>query len=344
LFHYDGRRVVTQLEFERELRAIRIEAQATKVPSSVIMILCVGQRNQAISYCSGVCCMGALKQALEIKTMNPQSAVTILFRDLYLMGEDIYEEQVRRARQAGVTLIRYVPEAPPEPTENAVNVHDASTGVDHRLPYDRIVLASPLVPQPDASVVAHMLGIRQDKNGFFPEVRYRLRPGDYAERGIYVCGAAHCPTGWIETEFQAISAAFRALHHLRSGRLTSRALAADVDKNLCTGCGNCVEVCAFGAISMHSREGVLDSSHIDPLLCTGCGNCVVACPVKAISLPLNSDRQVLAQIDVALAGAAQSTRLRVLALGCEWSSHAAAELAGVKKLSYPVEVLSLIHI
>jgi heterodisulfide reductase subunit A len=128
------------------------------------------------------------------------------------------------------------------------------------------------------------------------------------------------------------------LHHLTAGRLTSQAVAADVDENLCTGCGNCVEICAFGAISMHSQEGVLDSSQIDPLLCTGCGNCVVACPVRAISLPLNSDRQVLAQIDGALAGATQAGRLRVLALGCEWSSHAAAELAGVKKLSYPVEV------
>jgi heterodisulfide reductase subunit A len=338
LFRYDGQRVVTQLEFERELRETSNEAQAINVSPNIIMILCAGQRNQDVSYCSGVCCMGALKQAIEVKTINPQATVTILFRDLYLLGEDIYEEQVRRARQAGVTFIRYAPEALPEVTKDAVEVHDELTGMDRRLPYDRIVLASPLVPQPDASVVAHMLKIRQDDNGFFPEVRYRLRPQDYADRGIYVCGAAHCPTGWIETEFQAISAAFRALHHLTAGRLTNQAPVASVDENLCTGCGSCVEMCTFGAISMHRQKGVLHFSQIDPLLCTGCGNCVVACPVKAISLPLNSDRQILAQIEVALTGASQRDCLRILALGCEWSCHAAAELAGGNRLSYPVEV------
>lgn len=337
LFRYDGQRVVTQLEFERELREIRNKSQAANVPPNIIMILCAGQRNQDVSYCSSVCCMGALKQAIEIKAINPQATVSILFRDLYLLGQDSYEEQVRRARQAGVVFIRYAPEAPPEVTGDAVEVHDKSTGLDYRLPYDRIVLASPLVPQPDASVLAHMLGIRQDDNGFFPEVRYRLRPQAYAERGIYVCGAAHYPNGWIETEFQAISAAFRARHHLTAGRLTSQSPVAGVDENLCTGCGNCVEMCPFGAISMHRRAGVLDCSQIEPLLCTGCGNCVVTCPVKAISLPLNSDGQVLAQIEAALAGDLQADRLRVLALGCEWSSHAAAELAGANQLSYPVE-------
>ena len=196
----------------------------------------------------------------------------------------------------------------------------------------------PLVPQPDASVVAHMLGISQDRSGFFPEARYRLRPQNYAERGIYVCGAAHHPATWTEVEFQAISAAFKASCHLRASRVTSQAPVAVVDEDLCTGCGNCVETCVFGAISMHKKEGVLDLSHIDPLLCKGCGNCVVACPVKAISLPLNSDAQILAQIDAALASAPQDDLPRILVFGCEWSSHAAAELAGANKLSYPAGV------
>jgi heterodisulfide reductase subunit A len=81
----------------------------------------------------------------------------------------------------------------------------------------------------------------------------------------------------------------------------------------------------------------LDRSHIDPLLCTGCGNCVVVCPVKAISQPLDSDAQVLAQIEAALATAAQNGRPRILVFGCEWSSHAAAELAGAHKLGYPTQ-------
>ena len=332
-FRYDGKRVVTQLEFESELR----ETVPDCPSSNVVMILCAGQRNEAVPYCSGVCCMGALKQALEVKAANPQANVTILFRDLYLLGEDIHEERLIEARRAGVEFLRYAPSSPPKVTGEGVEVHDVLSGADRRLPYDRVVLATPLVPQPDASVVAHMLGIAQDQNGFFPEVRYRLRPQNYAERGIYVCGAAHYPVGRAEAEFQAASAAFNALHHLRAGQVTSQAPVAVVDEKLCTGCGNCVESCPFGAISMHKQAGVLDLSQIDPLLCKGCGNCVVACPVKAISQPLDSDAQVLAQIEAALATASQNGRPRILVFGCEWSSHAAAELAGANKLSYPAE-------
>jgi heterodisulfide reductase subunit A len=237
-----------------------------------------------------------------------------------------------------VEFIRYAPSALPEVTDEAVEVHDQLTATDLRLPYDCVVLAAPLVPQPDASMVAHMLNIPQDENGFLPEVRYRLRPQNYAERGIYVCGAAHHPVGWAEAEFQAIGVAFNALRHLRSGQVTSQAPVAVVDEKLCTGCGSCVEMCPFGAISMHRREGVLDFSQIDPLLCKGCGNCVVACPVKAISQPLDSDMQMLAQIEAALASASRTGRPCILVFGCEWSSHAAAELAGVNKLSYPADV------
>jgi len=339
LFRYNGKRVVTQLEFERELRDTIPNTQYPNIPgSNVVMILCAGQRNETIPYCSGVCCIGALKQAMEVKAANLQANVTILFRDLYLLGEDIHEEELLKTRRAGVEFIRYAPSSPPQVTEEAVEVRDELTGTDCRLPYDRVVLATPLVPQPDASVIAHILDIAQDENGFFPEVRYRLRPQNYVERGIYVCGAAHYPAGWAEAEFQAASAAFNALRYLRSGTITSQAPVAIVDEKLCTGCGNCVETCPLGAISMHKREGVLDLSQIDPLLCNGCGNCVVACPVKAISQPLNSDAQVLAQIGAALATASRDGRPRILVFGCEWSSHAAAELAGANKLSYPAEV------
>jgi heterodisulfide reductase subunit A len=338
-FRYDGKRIVTQLDFERELQNMETRTQSTHLPASnVVMILCAGQRDGAIPYCSGVCCLAALKQAMEVKAADPQTAVTIIFRDLYLLGEEIYDSQVLEAQRAGVEFVRYAPSSPPRVTDEVVQVYDELTGTERRLAYDRIVLAAPLVPQPDAGVIAYMLNIPQDANGFFPEVYYRLRPQNYAERGIYVCGSAHCPADWVETEFQAISAAFKALHHLQAGRVTSQAPVAVVDEKLCTGCANCVETCPFGAISMHKREGVLDLSQIDPLLCKGCGNCVVACPARAISQPLDGDAQVLAQIDAALAGASHNGRMRILVLGCEWSSHAAAELAGANKLSYPAEV------
>jgi heterodisulfide reductase subunit A len=329
-YRYDGKRVTTQLEFERDL-------SAAAPPSSVAMILCAGQRDEAVPYCSGVCCIGALQQAVAVKAAAPQVAVTVLYRDLNLLGEKTHEKTLAGAQQAGVQFIRYAPAALPKVTEDGVEVVDATTGAVRHVPCDRVVLATPLVPQPDASVMAHLLGITQDEHGFFPDVRYRLRPESYADRGIYVCGAAHYPVDRVGAELEAVSAAFKAVRHVRAGQVASFAPVARVDETLCTGCAQCVGPCPFSAITMHRRDEVVDLSQIDPLRCTGCGNCVVACPVKAISQPVDGDAQILAQIEAALATVQPNGRSRILVFGCEWSGHAAAELAGAKKVSYPVE-------
>jgi heterodisulfide reductase subunit A-like polyferredoxin/coenzyme F420-reducing hydrogenase delta subunit len=195
-----------------------------------------------------------------------------------------------------------------------------------------------LGPQDGAPRIARLFGLTRDALGFFADSRYRLRPEETVERGIYVAGAAHHPTSQDETEFQAYSVALRALGYLQRGTLVSRAPVARVDERLCTGCGTCVEVCAFGAITMQPRTALLDVSHVDPLLCKGCGNCVVACPSKAITTPLDSDEQMLAQISAALATGNEERRPRVLVFGCQWSGHAAAELAGARGLRYPAAV------
>ncbi len=152
-------------------------------PASVVMILCAGQRNEAVPYCSGVCCLGALQQALAVKAANPQARITVLFRDLNLQGDKSGEKTLLEARRAGVQFIRYTPSSPPQVTDDGVDVCDALTGRSCHVPCERVVLATPLVPQPDASVLAHLLGIAQDEHGFFPEVRYRLRPEELRRAG-----------------------------------------------------------------------------------------------------------------------------------------------------------------
>jgi heterodisulfide reductase subunit A len=332
VFGYDGRRVVNQAEFERELRA-----GGAGPPASVVMILCAGQRDERIPYCSGVCCSAALDQALAVKAGNPLANASILFRDLHLPGEE-GREKLAGARDAGIQLVRYAPGSPPVVAGGLIEVHDDLSGATQRLPYDRLVVASALVPQPDAGVVARLLRLKRDENGFFPQVRDRIRPENRVERGIYVCGAAHGPCTPAEAEFQAARAAYNALRHLRGGAVRSDSPVATVDETLCTGCGSCVQSCPVGAISLRQGEGVLSLSRVDPLLCKGCGNCVVACPARAIDLPRDGDAELLAQIEAALAARPAGGDVRIVAFGCEWSGYAAAELAGARKLPYPAQV------
>lgn len=328
LFRYGTSKVITQLELESVLAKGDLHAE------QMVMILCAGSRDERTAYCSGICCVTALKQALLIKETHPKVRLTLIFRDLYLKGDNA-EADIRKAKELGVDFMQYGTEAAPQVTAERVEVYDLLTKRHTNLPYDLLVLATPIVPQKDATVLASLLKMPLDSRGFFPDIRLRLRPGDYAERGIYVCGAAHYPSDIEETTFQASSAAARAFNFLKQEQVVSEGPVAVVDATLCTGCGSCVEICPFQAINLKKQDGLLSISVVDPLLCKGCGLCAPTCPAKAISLQGSSDPQLMAQIKAILSPDQGRNRPLILGMFCEWSAYAAAELAGARHLQYP---------
>jgi len=329
LFRYDGRRVITQLELEGKLKAGLVNAQ------NIVMIHGAGREEEG-PYCSSLYCMAVLKNAILLKEIKPEAHISILFRDMQAFGE-FCEEEIIRARQQGINFVHFGPESKPAVKDDVVEVHDLLSEADLSLPYDLVVLSTPLVASDGATRLASLLRLPLDDYGFFPDVHVRLRPRNYIDPGIYICGSAHYPADTNESLFQAYSAASKALHLMSAGVVTSEASVAMVDERLCTGCGTCVETCAFQAISLEKGEGVLSTAQIAPLLCKGCGNCVAACPSKAITLQSSTDRQCLAQISAALAGP-RDGESRVLGLLCQWSGYAAADLAGARHLQYPFNV------
>ncbi len=343
LYRYDGRRVVTLGEFQ---------TQPVDLPpsASVVYLLCAGSRDDQVPYCSNVCCLSALNQARRLKTSRPDVRVTILFRDLYLLGDGLNEEVVHAARRAGVEFARYLPGDPPRVGKDAVEVRDDLTHTSRRLEYDRLVLATPLVPDKEAGALAYTLRLPQDDYGFFVDPHHRLRADAYVDRGIFVCGSAHRPVDADTAILQGMTAAARAARWLQQGHLSRPALGAAVDPDLCTGCAQCVQACASGAIAMRtpvddapvraSPAPILNRARVDPFLCLGCGNCVIACPSKAIDLPAASDRMIFSQIETALA-ARQNGQGPVLVFACRWSGIAAMELAGARELAYPASVRAI---
>jgi heterodisulfide reductase subunit A len=328
-FRYDGRKVVTQFELEGTLKAGLVNAQ------NIVMIH-GAERGEERPYRSSVYCMTVLKNAILLKEMNPRARISILFRDLQTFGE-LCEDEIVRARRRGINFVHFGPESKPAVKDDVVEVHDLLSGTDLSLPYDLVVLSTPLVASDGVGRLAGLLRLPLDDHGFFPDVHVRLRPRNYIDPGIYVCGNAHYPADTNECLFQAYTAASKALHHLAVGVVASEATVAMVDERLCTGCGTCVETCAFQAISLKRGEGVLSTAQIASLLCKGCGNCVTACPSKAITLQSSTDRQFLAEISAALAGP-RNGEPRVLGLLCHWSGYAAADLAGARHLQYPSSI------
>ena len=287
-------RVMTQIEMGK-----RLEVKGADDLNRVVMIQCVGSRNEEHPNCSRVCCQSAVKNALQIKDLNPDADVYILYRDMRMYGmlEDYYTE----ARQRGIVFVRYNKENPPavEATDEALMVtfKDHVLQRDIRVPADLLVLSAGMVPE-DTHELASILKLPRDEDGYFIEAHVKLRPVDLANEGVFLCGTAHSPKLISETISQALAAASRATTFLSQSEITLSAVTAKVDAERCAACLICVRACPYG-VPRINEEGV---SEIDEALCHGCGICAAECPAKAIELNWYEDDQITSKVDALLEG------------------------------------------
>ncbi|RKY14892.1 MAG: heterodisulfide reductase, partial [Planctomycetota bacterium] len=292
-------RVMTQLEFEQRLAD---DDERIKNARSVVMIQCVGSRNEKRPYCSRVCCTTAIKNALEMKRLNPAADIYILFRDIRTYG--LYEEHYRAACDAGIYFIRYDADNPPSVEARqeglVVTVADAVLKRRLELEADVLVLSAAVEPHPDAANLAQIFKVAQDSDGFFREAHLKLRPVELGTDGVFVCGMAHYPKHIPEVVAQAAGAAGRVLALLAQEKIKVSGAVCVVEERRCIGCGACVAVCAYNAISLRkTKKG--KKATVNPVLCKGDGLCNAVCPTGAITLKHFTDEQMNAQIETAFA-------------------------------------------
>ena len=288
-------RVVTQVELSRRLQTDPDWARGLR---QVVMIQCVGSRNEAFPFCSRVCCSAAVKNALLLKELNPGINLVVLYRDVRTFAfKELY---YLKARRRGVLFFRYIPQAPPEVhRENGtlvVDFTDRSSHQDFGIQPDLLVLSAGIRPNAGSAQIADLLKLPTTEEGFFLEAHVKLRPVEMATAGIFIAGLAHSPRFIEETLTMAKSAAQQAAKILCRGQMTTSAAVAEVDVQKCTACLVCVRVCPFGAPYI-GDEGV---SCIPPSACMGCGICTAECPAGAITLKHSTDDQITAKIDALL--------------------------------------------
>lgn len=305
----DDPKVLTQGELEQRLAGGDLPAL-----SSVVMIQCVGARDDARSYCGRTCCLTALKNAMLLKERDPATEVHVLYRDVEVHGTH-FEDYYARARDLGVIFTRYTPSDPPQVVaeEARVVVYDEFLAAWLGIPYDLLALSTPLVPARGARDLAQMLKVPVDEHGFFLEAHVKLRPLDFATDGIYLCGSAHWPAHLDEAISQAYGAAARAATILSKDQIRSSGAVSHVHEALCRGCERCHEVCEFGAIELveiepgdrppgfapGSASGRRLVARVNPVVCKGCGACAVVCPTSAMQAAHFTNEQVAAMIRAA---------------------------------------------
>ncbi len=295
-------RVLTQLELEEKIA--RGEEDLTG-SQTLVMIQCVGCRQEDRNYCSRVCCSQAVKNALKLKGINPGMDIYILFRDMRTYG--FQEDYYREASERDVKFIRYEPDDKPqvEAVEEGgrpvlrVSVTDPILGQKLAVDADYLALAAAVLPPAGNSEIAQFFKVSLGPDGFFKEAHVKLRPVEFPTEGVFLCGTAHYPKHMDEAINQAHGAASRVLTLLSHDTVTASGSICEVDEKKCMGCGACVSVCAYGAIEFReTRQG--KKAVVNPVICKGDGLCNAMCPTGAISLKHFTDEELLSQIDAAV--------------------------------------------
>ena len=288
-------RVLTQTQL-----GDRLEEKGASDLDSVVMIQCVGSRNEERPNCSRICCQSAVKNALAIKKSNPDTQVFIIYRDMRMYGlmEDYYTE----ARKQGVFFIRYQKDNPPVVKAGGdgvlVTVRDHVLQKDIEIEADILALSAGVFPA-GSEEVGRKMKLNTNAEGYFLEAHVKLRPVDMGSDGVFLCGTAHGPKLISETIVQASAAASRAVTFLSKDQIKLSAIKAEVETDHCVKCLTCVRSCPFEVPRFSVTAGEIV---IDPALCQGCGVCACVCPRQAIKLNNYEDDQITCEIEALLAG------------------------------------------
>ncbi|MGD8387451.1 MAG: FAD-dependent oxidoreductase [Desulfobacteraceae bacterium] len=364
--------VVTNVGFEENLQGgDQVNRPSDGKPvKSAAFLQCAGQRDpNHLPYCSSVCCLTALKQALLIKKQDPDANVYVVYKEMRTPGqaEDFY----RKAQEEGVVFIRCQdPEVKADGDNLTVEAEDELLGESVTLDnLDIVVLATGMVPvsafgkdvakeekeesteeedleDVPLDVIRRSnilnLGYRQGPElpalrDEFPDSHFICFPYETRRTGIYAAGCLRRPMGRATAVEDATGAVMKAIQCIE---LTHKGAAVhpragdmsypEFAMQRCTQCKRCTVECPFGAINEDEKANPLPQ----PTRCRRCGVCMGACPERIISFKNYSVRMIGNMIKAIQVPEEDEEKPRVLVLACENDAYPAIDMMGLRRLSY----------
>jgi heterodisulfide reductase subunit A len=338
--------VITSLELERIINPSGptggrlIKPSNLSVPRTVAFINCVGSRSMRFNrpYCSRACCAEAVKQSIQVKEQLPDSEIYVFYTDLRTIGKGHEELGVRAANEYDINFIRgAVGEVVYDPVKEKTYIRAEDTLLKRMLDLevDLVVLMVGMDPAPSNKRLSKLLRIPLDENGFFLEQHPKLNLSGTASKGIFLAGVSQAPKDISDTVAHAGLAASKVKTLLASSTVVTDLSVPTIDHDLCINCLQCQQVCAPSAIRSFNGEKPI----INQAACRGCGACVAACPTGALDLPSLTTEQLL----VATKTAVRFSGSKPIVVGylCRWCAYAAADRAGMTRLTYPANIIPI---
>ena len=190
----------------------RIDASQMK---AIGFVHCVGSRDEKArnTQCSKVCCITAIKQAIELKTKYPDAQIYCFYMDLRLFGKKFEDFYTAAQRDHGIHFIRGRVSEVSENIDGRVIVkaEDTLIGKPVKVTLDLLVLMSGMVCNPDSHTLASQVSLPVDSDGFLKSCDNIFNITSAPKKGIYYAGACTGPKTVPETLAEARSAVL-AIH------------------------------------------------------------------------------------------------------------------------------------
>ena len=217
---YDN--VITSADLEEMFRNDEIVLTDGSIPEIIGIIHCVGSRDEKVGnfYCSKLCCVTAVKQAIEIREQLPESKVFCFYMDMR-MGGAFYEELYREAQEKwGVNFIRGKVSEASETIDNKllIKVEDTLAGRPLKMKLDMLVLMAGMEMSEGGKKIAGIGGLKTGENRFFSSSDNHTGSNRSNIEGVFYAGTCTAPMNITETVSHARAAVVEVIDFLKDGK------------------------------------------------------------------------------------------------------------------------------
>ena len=215
---YDN--VITSSDLEEMFREGHIKLSNGNIPKTIGIVHCVGSRDEKVGnlYCSKLCCVTAVKQAIEIKEHLPESKVFCFYMDMR-MGGAYYEELYREAQEEwGISFIRGKVSEAGEAIDKklVIKVEDTLAGRPLKMQLDMLVLMAGMEMSEGGKKIAGLAGLTTGENRFFDAADHHYGSNRSNVEGLFYAGTCTAPMNITETISHARAAVSEVMDYLKN--------------------------------------------------------------------------------------------------------------------------------